>query len=289
MIKFIAFDQDDTALRSDGKPSSEGVSAIQEALDQDIVVASVSGRNIDRSCEPFLHVPEVFDRLYIIANNGSIIVGPSDGGRRELLFEQRIPQRTLMRVLDYLEIQGHNFVYSWLRSTSDGAKDSVIANTKTPSIEAIIEQNGAHIAIDVDLMSRLRMGEYPPPPKLLVLPGLENRAAVFQDMKRVFGDDLYLVKTSPDRIEAMHPAVNKKEGIARLIGRYGFSLDDVMAIGDGENDLPMLFNSGLGVVMGNAEESVRREAERRGLVIAPTHDEDGFAWAIRTHGLRDKE
>ena len=52
-IKLIAFDQDDTALLPDGKPSSEGLSAIEAALDHGLIVGSVSGRNIDRSTEPF--------------------------------------------------------------------------------------------------------------------------------------------------------------------------------------------------------------------------------------------
>ncbi|MBT5875517.1 MAG: HAD-IIB family hydrolase [Candidatus Latescibacteria bacterium] len=289
MIKFIAFDQDDTALLPDGKPSQKGIQAIEAALDMGIIVASVSGRNIDRSCEPFLHVPQVFDRLYIIANNGSIIVSPVENGRRELLFERRIPRETLLLVLDYLESNDHNFVYSWLRSTSEGAKDSVIANRNSASIEAIVSQNGAQIAVDTDLISQLRAGDYPPPPKLLVLPGLERREAVFQDMSSKFGEQLYLVKTSPDRIEAMNPEVNKKEGIAHLTERHGLSLQDVMAVGDGENDLPMLFNAGLGVVMGNAHESVIREGQERGLVIGPPSDEDGFAWAIRTLALGEPD
>jgi hypothetical protein len=272
----------------DGKPSSAGVQAIEDALGQGIVVASVSGRNIDRSCEPFQHVLPIFDRLYIIANNGSIIVSPVENGRRELLFEQRIPHETLFEVLDYIDQHGHNFVYSWLRMTPDGAKDSVITNRKTASIEAIISQNGAQIAIDTDILSQLKAGDYPPPPKLLILPGLEHREAVFQDMKNTFGDRLYLVKTSPDRIEIMHPGVNKKEGIAHLTRRYGISLDDVMAVGDGENDLPMLCNAGLGVVMGDATESVRKEGEARGLVIGPPHHEDGFAWAIRKFALDEQ-
>ena len=60
-----------------------------------------------------------------------------------------------------------------------------------------------------------------------------------------------------------------------------------MAIGDGENDLPMLFNAGLGVIMGDATESVRKEGEARGLVIGPPHHEDGFAWAVRRFALKE--
>ena len=285
MIKLIAFDQDDTALMPDGKPSAAGIRAIEDALDQGIIVASVSGRNIDRSSEPFKHVQPVFDRLYIIANNGSIIVSPVENGRRELLFEQRIPEDTQMDLLACIEMHGYNFVYSWLRMTPEGVKDSVITDRHTPSINAITSQSGAQMVIEASLLQQLRDGVYPPPPKMLILPGLERREAVFKGLKARFDSRLYLVKTSPDRIEIMHPDVNKKEGIEYIARRSGFSLDDVMAVGDGENDLPMLFNAGLGVVMGNAAESVRTEGKARGLVIAPPHDKDGFAWAVRRYAL----
>ncbi|MBM3264452.1 MAG: HAD hydrolase family protein [candidate division Zixibacteria bacterium] len=284
-IRCIAFDQDDTALMPDGKPSPEGLEAIEAALDLGIVVASVSGRNIDRSCEPFRHVPNLLDRLYLIANNGSIVVGPTQETRRTLLFEQRIPRATFLELLDYIETHTFNFVYSWLRMTPEGPKDSVVSDRLGPSIEAITLQNGASISIEPTLIARLREGVYPSPPKMLILPGIDRREAVLRDMRERFGDRLYLVKTSPDRIEVMHPEVNKKAGIEHIARLHGFTLDQVMAVGDGENDLPMLFGAGFGVVMGNAPESVRRKGALRGLTIAPPHHENGFAWAIRTFAL----
>lgn len=285
MIKLIAFDQDDTALMPDGKPSPAGLGAIEDALDRGIVVASVSGRNIDRSTEPFREALPLFERLYVIANNGSIILSPAENGRRRLLFEQRLPPETLLDILEYIETNGLNFVYSWLRAEPEGVRDSVIANRHSESIERIIDQNGAQIQIDPGIVRLLRDGAYPSPPKLLILPGIDRREAVFEDLRAKYDSRLYLVKTSPDRIEVMHPEVNKKAGVEFIARRHGFSLRDVMAVGDGENDLPMLFSAGLGVIMGNAAEPVRREAASRGLVIGPPNDADGFARAVRRFAL----
>ncbi|HIG47200.1 MAG TPA: HAD-IIB family hydrolase [candidate division Zixibacteria bacterium] len=287
-IKLIAFDQDDTALLPDGSASPEGICAIEAALNKGIIVSSVSGRNIDRSSETFRHVQKLLDRLYIIANNGSIILGPAEHGRRDLLFEQRIPADTFQELLDYVEAREFNFVYSWLRMTGEGARDSVISNRHTASIDAINTQGATQVAIDQNLIGQLRMQAYPSPPKMLILPGLAQREQVLEGLKATFGDRLYLVKTNPDRIEIMHPEVNKKTGIEFISRRHGFSLDHVMAIGDGENDLPMLFGAGLGVIMGNAEEKVREKGEAHGLVIAPPNHEHGFAWAVRRYALGER-
>ncbi len=286
-IKLIAFDQDDTALLPDGKPSSEGLSAIEAALDHGLVVSSVSGRNIDRSTEPFRDARYLFDRLYLIANNGGIILGPVRQGQRPLLFEQRMPRDTFLDLLDFIEDNDLNFVYSWLRITENGPLDSVITNQYTPSIASIEEQSRAAVDRDDNLMARLRQGDYPPPPKMLVLPGLERREAVLTELKARFDSRLYLVKTNPDRIEAMHAGVNKKVAVEFIAREHGISMDHVMAVGDGDNDLPMLFNAGLGVIMENAQDAVKEAGRSRGLVIAPANHENGFAWAVRRFALND--
>ena len=250
-------------------------------------MSSVSGRNIDRSSEPFSAARPLFDRLYVIANNGGIILGPDRQGQRPLLFEKRMERDAFLDLLDFIEENGFNFVYSWLRVTGDGPLDSVIADRYTPSIAAIEEQSRAAVDRDDDLLARLRQGEYPPPPKMLILPGLERREAVLADLKARFDSRLYLVKTNPDRIEAMHADVNKKVAVEFIAREHGISMDHVMAVGDGDNDLPMLFNAGLGVIMDNAQDAVKDAGRSRGLVIAPANHENGFAWAVRRYALGD--
>ncbi|MCS7051304.1 MAG: Cof-type HAD-IIB family hydrolase [Thermomicrobium sp.] len=72
------------------------------------------------------------------------------------------------------------------------------------------------------------------------------------------------------------PGVSKASGVEVLAQRYGLTLADVLAVGDGENDLPLLRRAGLGVAMGNAPEHIRAQA---GAVVRG-HDEDGVAEAI---------
>ena len=55
-------------------------------------------------------------------------------------------------------------------------------------------------------------------------------------------------------------------------------MEDVVAIGDAPNDLPLLRRAGLAVAMGNAHPAVRSQAD---LVVA-TNDQDGVAEAIHT-------
>jgi len=72
------------------------------------------------------------------------------------------------------------------------------------------------------------------------------------------------------------PGVSKAHGVALLAADLGLTMADVVAVGDGENDMPLLEAAGLGVAMGNASEEVRMRAD----AVVRGHDEDGVAEAI---------
>lgn len=75
----------------------------------------------------------------------------------------------------------------------------------------------------------------------------------------------------------------KADGVRATLTRYGLSPEEVIAFGDGENDISMLKLAGIGVAMGNAEENVRAAAD---YVTAPV-GEDGVSAALRRFGLLD--
>ena len=62
---------------------------------------------------------------------------------------------------------------------------------------------------------------------------------------------------------------------------FGIDVTDTMAIGDGGNDIPMLRHAGIGVAMGNANETVKAEAD----YVTDTVDQDGIAKALQHFGL----
>ena len=67
--------------------------------------------------------------------------------------------------------------------------------------------------------------------------------------------------------------------IAPLSGpaaQWGIAHEQICAVGDDVNDIPMIRGAGLGVAMGNALAVVKAAADR----IAPSHDEDGLAQVV---------
>jgi hypothetical protein len=78
-------------------------------------------------------------------------------------------------------------------------------------------------------------------------------------------------------LEVIKAGVSKAKGIDALIGRLGITKDEVIAIGDGENDLSMIGYAGMGVAMGNAIPELKAIAK----MITDTNDNAGVAKAIR--------
>jgi hydroxymethylpyrimidine pyrophosphatase-like HAD family hydrolase len=81
--------------------------------------------------------------------------------------------------------------------------------------------------------------------------------------------------------------VDKGSGLRTLCDLLGVEIGRVIAVGDSDNDIPMLRAAGLGVAMGNANARVKAVADW----IAPSLDEDGVAatihqWVLAPHSQR---
>lgn len=63
-------------------------------------------------------------------------------------------------------------------------------------------------------------------------------------------------------VDVQPPCAGKAEALRVLEQRYGISADRVVAVGDANNDLPMLAASGMGVAMGNGTAEAKAAAKR---------------------------
>ena len=85
-----------------------------------------------------------------------------------------------------------------------------------------------------------------------------------------------LVKSLPMTLEIMNKECNKGFGLERLIKELGVNREEVISIGDEQNDFEMIKFAGLGVAMGNASEKIKEIAD----YITKTNEEDGVAHVI---------
>ena len=81
----------------------------------------------------------------------------------------------------------------------------------------------------------------------------------------------------------MNPACSKASGVIELARYLDIPLEQIMAIGDNNNDIEMLRTVGWGVAMGQASEAVKTAAR----AVTASNQEDGVAQAIQNYALRD--
>lgn len=87
-----------------------------------------------------------------------------------------------------------------------------------------------------------------------------SAAAVVAAEIAALGLDLQVIHNRAE-LMIIPPGISKGDVLTSILAELGVSVHNTVAIGDGENDLPMLEVAELGVAVGNAVESVRRCAD----------------------------
>lgn len=270
-IRLIAVDLDGTLLNDQRRITGPTLEAIHAAQAAGIVFAICTGRFVENASilarDAGLDCP-------IIGVNGAAIV-ESPYGR--LLRQHLMDQQLALRALDSLEkAEALYYVFSpglvatrqaWdhhhsLRDYGDRMTEE--ANTrytygKQACVDAIHEgiyKFYVHSDGDLDMLARFREG----------LHQLEGLA---------------VTQSSEFNIELMPLGVDKASGIRDLAEACGVPMDQVMAIGDQDNDLPMLRAAGWGVAMDNAKPDIKKEAD----AVTASNNEHGVAKAIWLYAL----
>jgi Cof subfamily protein (haloacid dehalogenase superfamily) len=98
-------------------------------------------------------------------------------------------------------------------------------------------------------------------------------------MKRLSG--CTATRWYPTFADIVARGVDKSAGLEKTGAHFGVSAAEMMAIGDGGNDISMIKYAGTGVAMGNADEEVKRAAD----YITTSVDDDGVGNALRHFGV----
>ena len=96
-----------------------------------------------------------------------------------------------------------------------------------------------------------------------------------KELKEKF-PQIYVVKSTDFFCEIANKEATKGNGIKFLANKYGFSIKDVMAIGDQNNDIEMVETAGIGVAMGNGTDYIKSKAK----YVTDTIKNDGFVKAV---------
>jgi Cof subfamily protein (haloacid dehalogenase superfamily) len=115
-----------------------------------------------------------------------------------------------------------------------------------------------------------------PPTKLVTVGDPAALDALEVEMKARFDGRLYVSKSLPHFLEFAGPGVTKASGLEYLAALLGFTRDQTVAFGDGENDVELFEWAGYGVAVENAHARVLELAD----FVCPPVSDEGVAQVI---------
>ncbi len=109
--------------------------------------------------------------------------------------------------------------------------------------------------------------------------------SLVKELGKKYKDDTFVVKSTDYFCEIANKDATKGNAVKFLAQKWGLGLDEVLAIGDQNNDIDMVKVAGVGVAMGNGTSEIKKEAD----YITDTVENFGFIKAINKFVFNDEE
>jgi Cof subfamily protein (haloacid dehalogenase superfamily) len=215
----------------------------------------VTGRMF-QAVRPYLTGPEP-----VVCYQGAVVADPSNG---KFLRHVPIPLGLAREAIAAVQAEGFG-----LNCYVD---DELYVAQVTPEAEGYASFQHIELREVGDLLAWLEL----PPTKLVVVGEEHAMDALGERMRARFGARLFIAKSLPRFLEFAHPDVSKGSGMQFLAEHVGFTAEETVAFGDGENDLELLDWAGYAVAVENAHPLVLERAD----FVCPSADEEGVAQVI---------
>ncbi|MBI3943562.1 MAG: HAD family phosphatase [Chloroflexi bacterium] len=258
--RLLALDLDGTVLHEDLTVSTEVRGAIAAAQAAGVVVTLATGRGF----EPVVELArELSISAPLICFQGALVQHPQSGA---MLYQATMPPELAVEVVHFAR-QRSMELYLYVG-------DQVLTENLCRPADFYRRWYGQHTCQVEDLLA---VAGSQPVIKFLLVVDPADAQGVYVEWRARFEPGLQIVRSHAMFVEGGPPGVTKGAALAWLARHLGIAQHEVMAIGDNDNDRPMLQWAGLGVAMGNAPFDLQAVAD----AVAPSIQEDGAAFAIR--------
>ena len=267
-IRLIASDLDGTLLTETKEITDYTKQVLAVAAGEGILFVPATGRAFTSIPEEVLSLPGV---KYVITSNGAAVYSVSEGKR---IYECLLEPASVKAILDVptrqyriaLETFVDGVPYTeeayWEDPRAFGATDFGVeyvrrTRRKVPDIRAFIMENRHHLdSID------------------FVCLHAEAKTEIRCFLDNI--DNIYITSSIPHLLEISHKNGGKGQTLAYLAEKEKIRQEEIMAFGDGDNDIEMLQFAGWGFAVENGSPACKKAAGR----ITESNEKEGVAKAI---------
>lgn len=265
-IRLIAFDLDGTVLNSQKHLTERTRQALRQAAKAGIQIAAATGRTFSSLAPEILEMPEI---SMAITSNGAVVNRIPDG---EIVYRDYLTPEAVRDIVGMIRSErvdtevclgGKAYIdqdyYERILRGESGRDVQYVKTTRHP-ISNIYDFMLEH-QTEIENIN-------------LNFPSVEEKSRWQQRMR----DYPNVTPTSSFlyNVELGGKHTSKASALRHLMKEMQLSREQVVAFGDGENDLEMIRVAGMGVAMANAEKEVRDAAD----IVADSNDQDGVAKVI---------
>jgi Cof subfamily protein (haloacid dehalogenase superfamily) len=259
--RLFAIDVDGTLLTSDHRVSPETKRAVHRVRSTGIEVVLATSRG-PRALLPILLELGLLDPAVFVGSQGALTGSYDAAGNLEVAAQRSMalePARQFVQEALSLGLSVHWFRGpQWLVSHLDETAAAEAREVRaTPEVRDLF-------------------GETLPPDKMMVIAS-EGSPGALGRLAQGLPDGLVAQVSNPGFLEITHVGVDKGQAVAGHCRARGLEPAQVVAIGDGPNDLGLFAMAGTSIAPANARAAVLAAAT---FVTAQTNDEDAVAFVL---------
>lgn len=261
--KLLVLDVDGTLLNEKKEITPRTQAALLKVQQMGVHIVLASGRPTN-GVMPLAEALELHHYGgFVLSYNGGQIINAQTG---ELLFEKRIdPQQ-----LPYLDKKAKKndfaiFTYHKNQLITDKPDNRHVRDEAALNGMEVVGVGNFAEAVDFAPCKCMLASD-----DETALAGLENH------WKKRLDGVLDVFRSEPYFLEVVPPSIDKGNTLGILLSKLSILPEEVVAVGDGVCDVSMLQLAGLGIAMGNAQDSVKACAD----VTTLSNEKEGVAVAV---------
>lgn len=271
MYKLVAIDLDGTLVTDEKELTPKTIETIKKASKKGVKIVLSSGRSFYR-LERYIDALDLRkENQYTICFNGGMIV---ENTTKEILYSKNLDVEEVKEVIQLGKLLGlpimiyardTHYVEEVPEVIQKNTKNLMGMNLKIVNFDELNFNEEENYIYKVCFIDK---------PKIIT----EKRKEIPKEIIEKYE----ITSSVPEYIEIVKKGIKKSEGIKKVMEKYHIQQEEVMAIGDGENDVEMLSFAGLGIAMENAKEHVKSFAND----VTTSNNHDGVANAIEKYILK---
>ncbi|WP_138206829.1 Cof-type HAD-IIB family hydrolase [Haloimpatiens lingqiaonensis] len=252
--KLLALDMDGTLLNSESRLEKENIESIKKCLDKGVKVVLASGREFN-AIKKYVDKLNITEELVTI--NGAVIVRAEN---KQIVKIHTMDKKMCKEIISKLREENISYIVFDKENSYVDKENSEFEYIREKSIAVCLNVQDCNDIEDIT--------------KIVGVCFTEEEKNKFNKIIKPY--NVPVMQTGTYYFEIGNEDISKKYAIEYIAKINNIKREEVIAVGDSENDIEMIKYAGLGVAMGNAYDNVKKISD----YVTDTNDNHGVSKVI---------